>query len=186
MFFDKKPAVPQVDLANLKVTDARMGDVLSVLGAGDDFSDVDFTVDRSDLYEAGSRQWRALSGTWRNRRVFLEIHNEETVMVLGNFDGRAITLDELGLSEGDMGELDSRQNPTDFVDFESKFWLYRFSREMGVFSQGRDTGQGFYAWQFAEQDGKRFLAIRKFAGEPFAANIWIKVEPADVTVFRGS
>jgi hypothetical protein len=184
MFFDKKP-VPQPDLANLKVTDARMGDVLSVLGAGEDFSDVDFTVDRLDVYEAGSRTWKALSGTWRNRRVFLEIHDEETVTVLGNFDGRTITLDEIGLSEADIAEIDSRQNPTDFVDFEGKFWLYRFSREMGVFSQGRDTGQGFYAWQFQEQDGQRFLAVRKFQGEPFTANIWIKVEPADVTVFRG-
>jgi hypothetical protein len=185
VFFDRKPA-PQPDLASLTVTDARMGDVLSVLGAGDDFSDVDFTVDRCDSYEAGSRQWKALSGTWRNRRVFLEIHNEETVLVLGNFDGRTITLDEIGLSEADMAELDSRQNATDFVDFESKFWLYRFSREMGVFSQGHDTGRGFYAWQFQEQDGKRFLAVRKFQGEPFTANIWIKVEPADVTVFRGN
>lgn len=185
MFFDKKPA-PQVDLANLKVTDARVGDVLSVTGAGEDFSDVDFTVDRLDVYEAGSRTWRVLSGTWRNRRVFIEVHNEETVLVMGNFDGRTITLDEVGLSEGDMAELDSRQNPTDFVDFEGKFWLYRFSREMGVFSAGHSTGQGFYAWQFAEQEGKRFLAIRKFQGEPFVANIWIKVEPGDVTVFRGN
>ena len=92
----------------------------------------------------------------------------------------------LGRAEGDMAELDSRQNPTDFVDFEGKFWLYRFSREMGVFSEGHGTGRGFYAWQFAEQDGKLFLAIRKFQGEPFVANIWIKVEPADVTVFRGN
>jgi hypothetical protein len=185
MFFDKKPAA-QPDLANLRVTDARMGDVLSVLGAGEDFSDVDFTVDRADSYEAGSSRWTALSGMWRNRRVFLEIHNDETVSVLGNFDGRTITLDEIGLSEADMGEIDSRQNPTDFVDFEGKFWLYRFSREMGVFSEGRSTGRGFYAWQFAEQGGNRFLAIRKFQGEPFAANLWIKVEPADVTVYRGT
>ncbi|HYA16496.1 MAG TPA: hypothetical protein VEF06_03465 [Bryobacteraceae bacterium] len=185
MFFDRKPAA-QPDLANLKVTDARVGDVLSVQGAGEDFSDVDFTVDRLDVYEAGSRTWRVLSGSWRNRRVYLEIHNEESVLVMGNFDGSTITLDEMGLSEADMAEIDSRQNPSDFIDFEGKFWLYRFSREMGVFSAGHGTGRGFYAWQFAEQDGKRFLAIRKFQGEPFVANIWIKVEPGDVTVFRGN
>jgi hypothetical protein len=186
MFFDKKPPAAVPDLANLQVTDARVGDVLSVLGAGDDFSDVDFTVDRLDVYEAGSRTWRAVSGMWRNRRVFLEVHNEETVAVLGNFDGRTIALDEIGMNEADMGELDSRQNQTDFIDFEGKFWLYRFSREMGIFTGGHSTGQGFYAWQFAEQDGKRFLAIRKFQSEPFVGNIWIKVEPADVTVYRGN
>jgi hypothetical protein len=186
MFFDKKPPKPQVDLANLKITDARVGDTLSVLGAAEDFSDVDFTVDRRDLYEAGSRQWTALSGTWRDRRVYLEVHNEETVEVFGNFDGRRIALDELGMSEDDLAEIDQRQNPTDFFDFEGKFWLYRLSREMGVFSEGRDTGRGFYGWQFQEQDGKRNLSVRKFEGEPFTASIWVRIEPADVTVFRGN
>ena len=187
MFFNKKPAPRlQLDLANLKITDARVGDTLSVVGAAEDFSDIDFTVDRRDLYEAGSRQWTALSGTWRDRRVYLEIHNEDTVDVLGNFDGRRIALDELGMTEDDLGEIDQRQNPTDFFDFEGKFWLYRLSREMGVFSEGRDTGRGFYGWQFQEQDGKRYLIVRKFEGEPFTASIWIRVEPTDVSVFRGA
>jgi hypothetical protein len=188
MFFDRKPAhpAPQEDLANLKVTDALIKDTLSVTGAAEDFSDVDFTVDRCDRYEAGSRRWTELSGTWRDRRVLLEVHNDETVEVLGNFDGRRITLDELGLSEDDMAQLDARQNAADFVDFEGKFWLYRLSREMGVFSDNAGTGRGFYGWQFHEQDGKRYLSVRKFEGEPFTACIWVKVEPTDVTVFRGT
>ena len=186
MFFDRKPHAPQVDLANLRVTDARQGDVLSVTGAGADFSDVDFTVDRVEQYESGSRRFIGLSGMWRDRRVFLEVHNEDTVEVYGNFDARRLTLDELGLSEDDMAEIDRRQNPSDFLDFEGKFWLYRFSREMGVFSEGVDTGRGYYGWEFQEQGGKRRLTVRKFAGEPFTASIWIAVEPADVTVLRGT
>jgi hypothetical protein len=191
MFFDRKPAqpVPEVDLANLKITDARVGDALSVAGAtglSEDLSDIDFNVDRRDDYEAGSRQWTALSGMWRDRRVYLEVHSEDTVDVFGNFDGRRLTLDELGLSEEDMAEIDRRQNPADFIDFEGKFWLYHFSREMGVFTDGRDTGRGFYGWEFHEQDGKRYLSVRKFEGEPFTASIWTKIAPADITVFRGA
>lgn len=188
MFFDRKPAhpAPQEDLANLKISDARPRDTLSVVGAAADFSDVDFTVDRRDWFEAGSRRWTVLSGTWRDRRVALEVHNEDNTEVLGNFDGRKITLDELGLSEEDLGELDARQNPADFLDFEGKFWLWRFSRELGVFSEGAGTGRGFYCWQFQEQDGKRYLSVRKFEGEPFTASIWIRVEPTDITVFRGN
>ena len=41
------PIRPVEDLANLKVTDARTGDVLSIAGAGDQMSDLDFTVDRN-------------------------------------------------------------------------------------------------------------------------------------------
>lgn len=185
MFWDKKTE-PQQDLAHLGVQDAQVRDTLSVAGAADDFSDIDFTVDRRDVYEAGSGQWFEVSGAWRDRRVFLEVHVGDNVEVLGNFDGRKLTLDDFGLTEADMGELDQRQNQNDFIDFEGKFWLYRFSREIGIFSEGHSTGRGFYCWQFAEQGGKRFLSIRKFEGEPFTGAIWVAVDPSTVTVFRGA
>ena len=187
MFFHRKPQTgPQEDLANLRITDAHVGDALSISGAAEDFSDIDFNVDRADQYEAGERRWYELSGTWRDRRVFLEVHSDAMVEVLANFDGRRITLDELGVSEDDLGEMDERQNPADFFDWDGKFWLYRSSREMGLFSAGNATGRGFYCWTFQEQDGKRFLSIRKFEGEPFTGSIWTKIEPTDITVFRGS
>ena len=186
MWFEHKPvSSPVPDLANLKITDARVGDTLSIAGAAPDFSDLDFTVDRGDGYEAGSQRWVELSGEWRDQRVYLEVHSEDTARVLGNFDGRKLTLDQIGLSEDDLAQMDQRQNPADFFDYDGKFWLYRFSREMGVFSAGRATGRGFYCWQFQEQDAKRFLSMRKFEGEPFAATIWVNVEPGDVTVYRG-
>ena len=186
MFFDSKRApVTTPDLANLKVTDARIGDVLSLTGAGPDFSDLDFTVDRLDHLEAGSQRWVELSGPWRERRVYLEVHSNDAVEVFGNFDGRKLTLNEIGLSEQDLADLDSRQNPSDFFDYDGKFWLYRFSRETGVFSGGNTTGAGFYAWQFQEQEGRRFLNLRKYQGEPFTASIWTRTEPADITVYRG-
>src|SRR5579884_254181 len=184
MFFNRKPQTgPQEDLANLTIGDARVGDTLSISGAAEDFSDIDFTVDRCDGYEAGDRQWYELSGNWRDRRVFLEIHKDITLEVFGNFDGRKITLDEIGLSEDDLAEIDQRQNPADFFDWQNKFWMYRSSREIGVFKAGTSTGQGFYCWIFQEQDGKRFLSIRKFEGEPFIGTIWTKIEPTDITVF---
>src|SRR6185369_3191588 len=71
-FFKKKPEThsePQPDLANLKPTDARAGDVISVTGAGDDYSDLDFTADRFTSVTAGSRQWTEVSGPYKDRRV---------------------------------------------------------------------------------------------------------------------
>jgi hypothetical protein len=175
MFWDKKPA-PQPDLAHLKVQDAQVRDNLSVTGAAEDFSDLDFTVDRREVYEVGSASRFELSGMWRDRRVFLEVNVGDNIEVIGNFDGRTLTLDDFGLTEDDMGELDQRQNQSDFLDFEGKFWLYRFSRDMGV----------FYCWRFQEQGGTRFLNVRKYENEPFTAAVYVKVEPNDVTVFRGA
>lgn len=187
MFFDKKRHPdPQEDLANLKITDARVKDTLSVSGAAEDYSDVDFTVDRVDYFEAGSKQWKELSGMWRDRRVVLEVHSDDPVSVLGDFNGRRLTLDEMSLSEDDLAQMDERQNQADFFDFDGKFWMYRFSREMGVFDEGASTGKGFYGWEFQEQEGKRFMIVRKFEGQPFIASIRVNIEPGDITVFRGA
>jgi hypothetical protein len=188
MFFDRKAAhqTPHEDLANLKITDARVGDTLSITGAAEDFSDIDFNVDRLERYEAGTRNWLELSGTWRDRRIYLEVHREDPVQVLGNFDGRTITLDELALSEDDLAQIDERQNQADFFDYDGKFWLYRFSREVLQYSAAYPGGLGFYCWQFQEQGGKRFLIVRKFEGQPFVAFIRTQVNPGDITVFRGS
>jgi len=188
MFWNKKndPPAPVVNLAKLGIEDARTGDTLSVNGAAEDFSDIDFTVDRRYTYEAGSSEWFEVSGMWRGRRVSLEVHTDDVVSVLGSFEGRRLTLDDFGLTEDDMGTIDERQNPNDFLDFEGKFWMYSFSREVGRFAEGSDTGQGCYRWQFHEQGGNRFLTFNKYEGEPFGAAIWTAVAPGDITVFRGA
>ncbi len=188
MLFDRKPPVPAVpeDLANLRIGDARLRDTLSISGAAADFSDLDFTVDRREVFQAGSRQWSELSGQWRELRVYLEVHSGSVTEVYGFFDGRRLTLDEIGMSEDDLAQIDQRQNQADFFDFEGKFWLYRFSREVTVFTPEVPAGRGFYCWQFAEQGGRRFMSIRKYEGEPFSASIWSQLEPADITVYRGA
>lgn len=185
MFFDRKPA-PKEDLAHLTIADARVNDTLSVNGAAEDFSDIDFNVDRRDSFEAGSESWMELSGMWRDRRVTIEVHKDDVLDIRANFDGRRLTLDELGLSEDDLSQIDARQNQSDFFDYDGKFWLFRQSREMGVFSEGSPRGRGFYGWEFHEQDGKRFLIVRKFEGEPFTASIRVQVPPGDITVYRGA
>jgi len=173
------------DLANLKVTDAKPGDTLSIVGIGDQFADLDFTVDRRSMVEAGAKKWTELSGAYHERRVTLEVHNDDSVEVFGAIDGRNITLDQLGLSEDDLAELDSRQNPSDNFEFEDKVWMYRWSREIGVFRDNSLEGTGYYAWRFQEENGDRVLTVRKFEAEPFAAIVSQKVNPGDITVYRG-
>ena len=63
------PPKPALDLANLKITDARVDDLVSVSGVGDDFSDLDFKIDRHNQYEAGEKHWVELGGMYRERRV---------------------------------------------------------------------------------------------------------------------
>ncbi len=172
------------DLAHLKITDAKPGDNLSIAGAGDQFADLDFTVDRRAMVEAGEK-WTELSGMYRDKRVTLQVHNNETLEVFGNFDARHITLDQLMLSEQDLADIDARQNPADSFEFEDKVWLYRWSREVGIFQDNELQGTGCYAWHFQEETAGHVLTIRKFEGQPFAATVAQKVSPDDITVYRG-
>ena len=179
------PAAPQQDLSSLTVADARIGDNISVSGAGDDLSDLDFTVDHSNRYEAGERQWFDISGKYKERRVALEVRSaDDELDVRGFLDGRKLTLEDLGLSEDDLAQIDERQNTADNFQFDDKTWYYLLSKEVGVFHDGQTQGAGFYGWEFIEETGQRYLAIRKREGEPFSASMAVKLNPADITVFR--
>ena len=192
----KKPAaqapgaptpMPETDLANLKPSDARAGDAISIAGAGDDMTDLDFTADHATSFEAGARGWIEVSGPYRGRRVILRAargeEDEETAL---HSDPRKLTIEDLGLSEDDLAQMDERQNTADNFEFDGKSWLYRLSREVKARSGGSGPSSGFYDWEFREQDGDRLLGLRKAEGEPFAVALYKIVNPGDVTIYRGS
>ena len=179
------PSKAAPDLANLKVTDARVGDMISVSGAGDELSDLDFTADRGAWYEAGPRRWFELSGGYRERRVALRVATGDDVEAAVETDPRKLTIEDLGVSEDDLAQMDERQNTADFFEFDGKTWLYRLSREVQVHRSDQANIAGFYYWEFQEQGGKGLLGIRKAESEPFAVTLAATVHPGDVTIYRG-
>jgi len=179
------PAAPVEDLANLKPQDARVGDAISVSGAGDNMEDLDYTVDRSTWVTAGSRQWLELGGPYKVRRVVLRVGGDEEVEVSIHNDPRKITLEDLGLSEDDLAQMDERQNTADSFEFDGKTWLYVISREVQAQRSDRPQPDGFYYWEFREQDGAGILGVRKEQSEPFAVTLFTGIQPGNVTVYRG-
>lgn len=179
------PAAPHQDLASLTIADARVGDNISIPGAGDNFADLDFTVDHRNEYEAGERKWFDVTGKHAELRVTVEVRSEDDDLdVRGFLDGKKVSLEDLGLSEDDLAQIDQRQNTADNFEFDGKNWYYRLSKEVGVFHDGQQQGAGFYGWEFIEETGGRYLSIRKREGEPFSAAVAVKLNPADITVYR--
>ena len=179
------PTGPVEDLANLKATDARVGDSISISGAGDEMSDLDFTADRSTWYQAGARQWFEVGGSYRTRRISMRVANNEEIEVSVHNDSRKVTLEDLGLSEDDMAQLDERQNTADNFEFDGKLWLYVLSREAQSKRSDLPQPEAFYYWEFREQDGPGILTVRKSEGEPFAVTLYSSISAGDVTVYRG-
>jgi hypothetical protein len=175
---------PVEDLANLKVTDARVGDVLSIAGAGDRMSDLDFTVDRGTRIEAGARTWVELSGPYQERRVSLRVGGDEEIEVYLHASPARVTLEDLGLSEEDLAEIDERQNPADNFEYDNTSWNYRLSREVRAWRDNQPQPLGYYYWEFLTPDAARLIGIRKSEGEPFTVTLYQRVVPVDVTVYR--
>lgn len=182
----RKPLPRPADSPTVKLTDARVGDVVSIPGAAVDLDDVDFTVERRNLYEVGPRRWIELRGQFRGRPTELyawEGDGQEAALVPHT---ATFTLADLGLSEDDLAQIDQRQNSDDNFPYDGKHWRYRFSREFVLFRDSGSQGGSFYGWLFEEEGGKWVMLIRKGEGEPFAASAAKKLDPADVTVYRAS
>jgi hypothetical protein len=181
-FFKKQE--PAEDLANLKVTDARTGDVISISGAGQDYKDLDFTADRTTRYQSGARRWFEVSGMYMERRVALRVYVGEEVAVHLHADARQLSLEDLGLSEDDLAEIDQRQNTADSFQFDNRMWLYRLSREATAARDDLAQPTGYYYWEFQEQAGRGLLAVRKPEAEPFAVTLYDGIPASDVTIYR--
>src|SRR5579885_143060 len=175
---------PEQDLTALKPTDARTGDVISIAGAGDNMSDLDFTVDRTTWFQAGSHSWIEASGPYRERRVTMRAANEEELEVAVQNDPRKLTIEDLGLSEADLAEMDERQNTSDYFEFDNRQWLYRLSREVQAKRDDQPRSTGYYYWEFRENGGPGLLTVRKPEGEPFSVALFSAIPASDVTIYR--
>jgi hypothetical protein len=174
------------DLANLKAPDARIGDAISISGVGDSMTDLDFTAEGCTWIETGSRRWFELTGPYKGRHVSLRVDaSGDDLDVAVQVDPRKLTLEDLGLSEDDLAQMDERQNTGDSLEFDGKVWMYRLSREAHATRNNLPQPRGFYYWEFRQENGTGLVALRKEQEEPFAVTLYQGIAPGDVTVYRG-
>ena len=175
---------PVEDLANIRITDARVGDVISIHGAGENYDDLQFTVDSRNRYQYGDESSFELVGRYRGRKVFVECYEDDELEVTANLDGSEIRFQDLNLVEQDLIRFDEEQNPAKGIDFGGEHWSFEESHEIGFFRDGQGDGEGFYSWQFVSDDGRREFCVEKWEGEGFQALIVQRIDPDDCRVFR--
>ncbi len=183
------PASPQSQLPNVedvKPWDARRGDVISIHGAAEDFSDLDFTVDRRSGYESNNHSWIDVSGEFRGRRVYLELYGRTNPEAMGILDAQKLTLPDLNTSEQQLADMDSRQDSNAALTYDGKRWFFESSREIGYRENETNDSEGLYRWLFREQNGNRLLCVEKWEGEPFDVRIARRLNIQDITVYRAA
>jgi hypothetical protein len=102
------------NLTHLTIRDARRDDVIIVSGAGEDFEDLSFTVDRVETYRSGREEWAEVSGIAQNRRIFVEWYEDDRLQVL-LYRGDTLTLGDLGVAEEDLARFDEEESTENFV-----------------------------------------------------------------------
>lgn len=179
-----RSAAPEISAADVDPATAQKGDVVSLRGAAEDFSDIDFPIDRRSAYEAGNRRWVDLSGEYRGQRVYLEVVSRDEALAI--VDARKLTLADLNVTEAQLADMDARHDASQSVAFDGKRWRFESSRELGYFENEAGDGEGLYRWLFEEQGGKRLLCIEKWEGEPFEVRFARKVGREDITIYRSA
>jgi hypothetical protein len=178
--------VPAGPGTGVDLTNARRGDVVSIHAAAEDFSDVDFTVDRRSSYQSGPNKWVDLSGEFRGDRVYLEVYPGREGDIIGILDPRKLTITDVGVTEAQLADLDARQDPSQFLTFEGKRWQFESSREIGYFENETGEGEGLYRWMFQESGGNRLLMIEKWEGDPFDVRIARRIKGQDIMIYRAA
>jgi len=182
----RAPVAPGSDPTDLDPWNAHKGDVISISGAAEDYSDVDFPVDRRSAYESTNHRWVDLSGEFRGRRVYLEVYRYPQPDLIGILDGRKLALSDVGAAEEQLVDIDNRQDASAFLTYEGKQWHWESSREVGYFENEAGNGEGLYRWLFREPDGSRLICIEKWEGEPFEVRIARRFNARDITVYRAA
>ena len=179
-----QPAEPIDSLMDLCVTDAQVGDSISISGAGGDYDDLDFDVDRKHRYDSGGDESFELSGLYRGRRVFLEVSEDDQISVILYAGEVKTELHDLGLSEEDLTRMDENQDRAEVCEYDGKRWNFQESGEAHFFREEGSSGDGFYSWDFWEESGDHVLSVQKWEGEPFEVSLGRVVNANDVHVFR--
>jgi hypothetical protein len=176
-------APPAIDIDSW---DAGPGDVISISGAAEDFSDIDLAVDRRSTYESNARRWVDLSGEFRGVRMYLEVYRHPQPDLIGILDPRKLSLSDIGVTEDQLADMDTRQDPSAFVNFAGKQWRWESSREIRYFENDLGDGEGLYRWLFQEPGGNRLVCVEKWEDEPFEIRLARRLNPRDITVYRAT
>jgi hypothetical protein len=177
------PPVPK-DLADVTIKDAMVNDIVSISGFGDEYDDVDFVIQKRNRYESNGYEWYELLGVYKGRQVWLDWEEDDLLQITATSPDQQMRLSMLNLSEDDLARMDEEESRDNFVQWDGKRFYYRESCEAFFYKDCTGPGEGFYLWDFQEEDGERFLSIEKWEGEPFAVFTGKAIKPYNVKVYK--
>jgi len=101
-------ANPSRDFTEMDIRQAKVKDIVSISGYGDEFDDVDFEIEKKNRYESGGEEWFELLGVYKSRQVWIEWEEDDALEITATSPDRKIKLSSLNVTEEDLGQMDGR------------------------------------------------------------------------------
>ena len=176
------PAGPPRDSS---IRDARVGDVVSIVGLSLEYDDVYFFVERVHRYSSHGETWHEMVCSDGDNRVWVDWVDSYDLFVTATDNANPSGLSSAGLTEEVLIELDEENSIDNHIEVNGDVYHYKSSSEVLFYQDGRDPGQGFYAWDFIRDQGDRVMSVSKWEGRPFEVSFSEVISPDNITLYPG-
>jgi len=164
---------------------AKVGDVVSISGLRLEYDDLYFFIEKIDRYATDSETWYELLCVEGENQVWIDWSEGYELSITATDDPDPVGLGSIGMTEEELIQLDEEHSIDSYIEVEGEKYYYRNSAEVLFYQDNRSQGEGFYNWDFAQEDGERVLSITKWEGKPFEATFSEVISADRIVLYKG-
>ena len=167
------------------IRDARVGDVLTIVGLNLEYDDLFFYVERVHRYSSHGETWHELVCSDGDNRVWVDWIDGYDLFITATDNPIPSGLASVGLTEEVLIDLDEENSIDNSIEVDGDIYHYKNSSEALFYQDRSGPGQGFYTWDFIRDQGDRVMSVAKWEGRPFEVTFSEVVSPASITLYPG-
>lgn len=179
----KQKAIPQSsDDDSIRV--ANEDDVILIPGFSHTFEDAYLIVESKNRLESAYGKFFEIIATDDTRKISLEWSEDDDTAITVTEHGRPLGLSVIGIDEGTLTQWDEVKSVENSVEFEGEKYYYRNSHEIYYYASGAVEGEGFWIWDFGNENDDRSVSVVKWEGLPFEVYTSVSLSSHIVRVYR--
>ncbi len=172
------------EAADESIRSAGVGDVVVISGYSPSFDDAYFLVESTARYESPAGKSHELMGVDGDRRVAIEWSDYEGLFISVRELGPPLGLSAIGLTGDDLVHMDESHSIESSIEYQGGTYFYRNSHEMRYYREGQGEPDGFYGWEFLDNENGKVISVVKGEEAPFEVYTSSAVSPDIVSVYK--
>jgi hypothetical protein len=98
--------------------------------------------------------------------------------------GPPLGLSAIGLTGDDLVHMDESHSIESSIEYQGGTYFYRNSHEMRYYREGQGEPDGFYGWEFLDNENGKVISVVKGEEAPFEVYTSSAVSPDIVSVYK--